>query len=137
MSARLLEEGDRLLVGLGGEGQEGLLEVAVLGAELVQLDFLSEGKAADFGGGQAGDPQLVGSGVLDPRSVQAGAGECGQEPVGVWGADRHPGLPVGELSQGALADQAAVVDNHHLVDELLDLGEDVAGDQHGPTLVNQ
>ena len=98
---------------------------------------LGERQAADLGGGQAGDPQLVGSGVLDPRSVQAGAGECGQEPVGVWGPDRHPGLPVGELSQGALADQAAAVEDHHVVDQLLDLGEDVAGDQHGPALVGQ
>jgi hypothetical protein len=42
-----------------------------------------------------------------------------------------------ELSQGALADQAAVVEDHDVVDELLDLGEDVAGDQHGPALVGQ
>jgi hypothetical protein len=29
------------------------------------------------------------------------------------------------------------VEDHHLVDELLDLGEDVAGDQHRPPLVGE
>src|SRR5918999_1045662 len=41
MSARLLEDGDRLLVGIGGEGKEGLLEVAVFGGQLVELDPLA------------------------------------------------------------------------------------------------
>jgi hypothetical protein len=109
----------------------------VFGGELVQLDPLGQGQAADVGGGQAGDPELVGSGPLDPRLLHASAGERGQWPIGLGGPDRHPDLPVGELAEGALADQAASVEDHHLVDQLLDLGEDMAGDQHGPALAGQ
>ena len=109
----------------------------MLGGELVQLDPLGEARRPTSAAVQAGDPQLVGSGLLDPRRSRPVRASAASEPVGVRGADRHPGLPVGELGQGALADQAAAVEDHDLVDELLDLGEDVAGDQHGPALVGQ
>ena len=109
----------------------------MFGGELVQLDPLGQRQAADLGGAQADHPQLVGSGPLDPRLLHAGAGKRGQQPIGLRSPDRHPGLPVGEVGQGALADQAAAVEDHDVVDQLLDLGEDVAGDQHGPAFVGQ
>ena len=40
----------------------------------------------------------------------------------------------GQLGDRSLRDQAAVVDDHHGVDGLRDLGEHVAGDQHGAAL---
>jgi len=44
-----------------------------------------------------------------------------------------PGLPVAQLIEGAVVDACTPADDHHLVDRLLDLGQQVAGHQHGAT----
>src|SRR5229473_1827711 len=38
----------------------------------------------------------------------------------------------GELGERPLADQLAAADDHHLIGELLDFGQRMAGVQHGP-----
>ena len=42
-----------------------------------------------------------------------------------------------ELRERLVGDQSPVVDDHHVVDGLSDLGEHVAGEQDGATLVRQ
>ena len=79
--------------------------------------------------------------VDEQRAVRALAGpepgvaEGQLERGGPVDLDPHrPGEPVGELAQRRLGDQPPVVDDHHPVDRLRDLGEVVARDEHGPAL---
>jgi hypothetical protein len=51
MSAHLPQARGRRMLSRGGEGEEGLLQVAALGGELVQLDSLGEREVTDLGGG--------------------------------------------------------------------------------------
>ena len=60
------------------------------------------------------------------------------EPGDLGAADEHRARAVGpgsELGDRALADQPAGPDDHHAVDGLLHLGEQMAGDEHGAALV--
>ena len=79
--------------------------------------------------------------VSDP-SVLLGGNPVGPEHVGEPGdlgaADEHRAGAVGpgsELGHRALADQSTGPDDHHAVDGLLHLGEQVAGDEHRAALV--
>src|SRR3954452_7103256 len=58
------------------------------------------------------------------------------EPPGVWAGDAHAAAAAGghELVERRLADRAAAVDDDDVVGGLGDLGEHVAGDEHGAAL---
>jgi hypothetical protein len=57
------------------------------------------------------------------------------EPPGVWARDAHPAAAGGhQLVERRLPDRAAAVDDDDLVGGLGDLGEHVAGDEHGAAL---
>ena len=79
--------------------------------------------------------------VSDPSSCSAWSAvgpEHVGEPGGLGAADEHRAGAVGpgsELGHRALADQPAGADDHHAVDGLLHLGEQVAGDEHRAALV--
>src|SRR4029453_18417607 len=118
-----------------GELEEDVLEVGALEAHLVEHDPTGRGRLPDLLGGGPGDNQLAGA-------VNGDLGAPGDEQVaqrlGLGGPD--PDRPVGaggEGGQGRLGAQAAPVDDHDLVDRLGELGQDVAGHQHGPALVGQ
>jgi len=93
------------------------------------------GRLADGLGGGAGRDQLVGPVRF---GVDAFGGQQGPQGRGLGGADPYQLVgPGGQCGQAGLGDQPPAGDDHHLVDGLGDLGEDVAGDQHGVALVGQ
>jgi hypothetical protein len=70
--------------------------------------------------------------------VDALGGQQGPQALGLGGADPDQLIgPGGEGGQSGLGDQPPTGDDHDLVDGLGDLGEDVAGDEHGAALVGQ
>src|SRR5216683_6391994 len=67
--------------------------------------------------------------VMTARPLAArigGPGGEGQEDL------FQPAAVTGELGERPLADQLAAADDHHLIGELLDFGQRMAGVQHGP-----
>jgi hypothetical protein len=118
-----------------GELEEDVFEVGALGAHLVDDDpGGGRGLADRLGGGTTGE-QLVGPVQL---GLDALGGQQGLEGLGLGSA--HPDQLVGaggQGGQGGLGDQPPPGDDHHLVDGLGDLGQDVAGDQYGAALVGQ
>jgi hypothetical protein len=95
---------------------------------IAQLDLVDEGEVADRLGGGARHQQGAAVAVLGP---QPAALQDLAQLVGLRGAhaDRHA-RGAEQVLQRALTDQPALGDDHDAVDGLLDLGQDVAGDQH-------
>ena len=105
------------------------------GAQLVQLDAGGERAAGRLGRGGAGDGERAV--VLGRHRGARGAQHVG-EAGDLGAADQHRAGAVGaraELLHGALADQPAGADDDHPVDGLLDLGQQVAGDEDGAALL--
>ena len=78
----------------------------------------------------AGRPRPSGPGCPGRPAATAGSRLGGADPDQLVGAG-------GQGGQGGLGDQPPGGDDHHLVDGLGDLGQDMAGDQHGAALVGQ
>ena len=116
---------------VAGQLEEALLEARALRCQFVDREAELAGELADLLAGEAGDEQrpVV---ALDPAAALA---QRRRQPLAVGGAHpRGDDAARRELLQRRLRDQLAVADHDQLVGDLVNLGEDVAGDEHGPAL---
>ena len=115
-----------------GEGEEQLLEAAVRGAEVGEDDRALGGDRAHLDG-RSLDAE-TGAGRRDGEAL--GLERLGEQLVVERGDER--GLVLGgrqQLVLGAAGHDLAAADEDHLVGDLLDLVEQVAGQQHGAAAV--
>ncbi len=115
--------------------EERLLERRALGDELVQDDALRGGDLPHPGGCRVRNREQV---ALGRRDLDACLLERGTKLLGLRAP--HPdaaGRPRHQFGGRRLLDELAAVDDHDLVDDLLELGEDVAGEEDRPPLRGQ
>src|ERR1700722_10812763 len=112
-----------------GEPEEDVLEVGCFGGGLEDGDSVLGGENADLLAGGAGNLHSIGGG--DGGNSTLDSQDLGQV-AGPWRANAHDaGTCEGEIGEAGLGDEPAMVQDHHAVGSLSDLGEDVAGDKHG------
>src|SRR3954447_20580049 len=121
---------------LAGELEEAVLERRALVGELEDRDAVLGGDRADRLQRGALDDHRVGPAVGDDAGTLLLEQQAQLLEARRANEDRPPGA-LDEVRQRALHAQAARADYDDAVDGLLDLGQDVAGDEHGPPLGRQ
>ena len=103
--------------------------------QLVDRDAGGEGDVTDpFARCSVDEQRVVGAG----RHLQRLGTQRLGEPLRVAAADANRAAgPGDQLCQGGREHEPPVIDDEHPVDGLGDLGEDVAGDEHGAALCGQ
>ena len=124
-----------LHIRVGREVEEDVLEVGGLGGDLVQHDAVVERELGDEA--PASTPPTTSHVAPLAGDVEAPPGqERARELVGLRRVRTRTRGPEPRLSASSVlvGDQPAVVDDDDLVDGLGDLGEHVAGEEHGAPL---